>query len=78
MAAILELFGNNNVFSWLNLIISFSVHFFTGRFHSKKAPPPVKFSLDDDLPEEECRHLLDHYTPPHMKRNKALQTLFVK
>ena len=51
--------------------------YYIGRY-SKKAPPPVKFSLDDDLPDDQCRHLLNHFTPPHMKKNKALQTLFVK
>ena len=54
------------------------LNLYIGRFSSKKTPPPVKFSLDDDLPEDQCRQLLNHYTPPHMKKNKALQTLFVK
>ena len=44
----------------------------------KKPGNPVKFSLEPDLSEEECRRLLGHYTPPHMMKNKATRKLFVK
>ena len=49
--------------------------FLTGR---KKLGNPVKFSLEADLSEQECRKLLIRYTPKHMLKNKTTQKLFVK
>ena len=49
-----------------------------GLFGGRKPGIPVKFSLENDLSEAECRKLLDRYTPQHMKVNKATQKLFIK
>ena len=49
-----------------------------GPFTSRKPGVPVKFSLEPDLSDAECRKLLDRYIPLHMKKNKATQKLFVK
>ncbi len=49
-----------------------------GLFSGRKQGVPVKFSLDSDLSEGECRKLLNSYTPVHMKANKATQKLFIK
>lgn len=38
----------------------------------------VKFSTDQDLPEEECHLLLKQYMPPHIANIKITQRLFVR
>ncbi|XP_065839047.1 uncharacterized protein [Oscarella lobularis] len=38
----------------------------------------VKFSVEKDLCDDECYHLLDRYMPEHAKQRKVSQVLFVK
>ena len=40
--------------------------------------PPVKFSNDPNLPDEECHSLLREHMPAHVVKNKVLQQLFIK
>jgi len=49
-----------------------------GIIRARRPGAPVKFSLDPDLSEADCRKLLDRYTPKHMRGNKATQKLFIK
>jgi len=45
---------------------------------SSKSKGPIKFSTDPDLNTSECYDLLDEFTPPHMKKNKASLKLFIR
>ena len=40
--------------------------------------PPIKFSNDDDIPDEECHQLLSSVMNQKIKKNKLLQKLFVR
>ena len=43
-----------------------------------KQPPPVKFSRDADIPNPKCQEILNSHMGDKFKRNKLLQTLFVR
>ena len=38
----------------------------------------MKFSVEDDLSEEECQQLLNKYMPDHIKKTKITQRLFIR
>ena len=39
---------------------------------------PVKFSLEQDLPEKACQDLLLEFMPEHISKTKITQRLFIK
>ena len=52
-----------------------NLHTYTVGIYARK---PVKFSLEPNLPEEECQQLLKHYMPEHVQNTKITQSLFIK
>ena len=44
----------------------------------KEKGPPVKFSLDQDLNDDECHKLLQEFMPKHAVASKMMQKLFIR
>ena len=38
----------------------------------------VKFSLENDLSKDDCKQLLEHHMPEHVKGNKITQKVFIQ